>query len=149
MKKTISRKQLLKGGLAAAASVAAVPFVSSTAFASEENGIAVHIHGTVSNPTEGSVEINVDAAGRRSALSGSGWDAENADATNQDEACYFAQRGTQHGDVISLHGAVFFSQTVAFRGAPVTTVANLETGHVTWTFGGVVFTGRGVVTKVA
>ncbi len=158
MKGKISRKQLLKGGLAGAASVAAMPFAGSVAFASkknEENGVAVHINGTVRLTAAGGglpqgfpIEINVDAAGRASALSGSGWDTEDADASNQDGACYFAQRGRLQGDVISLHGAVFFSQTVGFRGAHVTTVASLETGHITWTFAGLVFTGNGVVTKV-
>lgn len=159
----ITRKQLLKGALAGAAGVAAIPLTSSVALADEGGQVDVHVHGTVrltapsgpplNLPKGFPIEINVDVAGRRTddgsaPLSGAGWDTGNADAHNQGGACYYAQRGRLKGDKVDVHGAVLFSNTPAFVGAPVHTTADLKTGEIVWTFGGLNFAGMGVVTKV-
>ncbi len=154
----ITRKELLKGGLAGAAAVGTLPFASSLAFAREEGGVLAHVHGTVfltkasgpplNLPRGFPIEINIDAAGRRDALSGAGWDTGDADSKDQSGACFFAQRGKLQGNELRVHGAVFFSNTKAFVGAPVTTVANLETGETTWTFAGLVFAGTTVAVEI-
>lgn len=159
----ITRKQLLKGALAGAAGVAALPLTSSIVLAEEGGQVDVHVHGTVkltapsgpplNLPKGFPIEINVDVAGRRAAdgtapLSGAGWDTGDADARAQGGACYYAQRGGLDGHKVKVHGAVLFSNTPAFVGAPVHTTANLQTGQIAWTFGGLVFAGTGVVTKV-
>ncbi len=155
---TITRKQLLKGGLAGAAGLAAAPLTGTTAFALDGEQILVDIHCRVkaapTNPGGGppAVDISVQAAGRRaspvgSPLAGAGWDTPDADAADQSAACYYAQRGTVDGTVVSLHGAVLFSNTPGFVGAQVTTTADLETGDITWTFAGLVFTGKNIVVK--
>lgn len=82
----VTRKELLKGGLAGAAAVAAFPFANSTVFASEGGHVALHIHARVSG-APGSFDVNVDVAGKKEALSGSGWDSPNADGANQRGAC--------------------------------------------------------------
>jgi len=158
----ITRKQLLKGALAGAAGVAAIPITSSIALADEGGQVDVHVHGTVkltapsgpplNLPKGFPIEINVDVAGRRAdgsaPLSGAGWDTGDADASAQGGACYFAQRGRLDGHRVKVHGAVLFSNTHSFVGAPVHTTADLRTGEIVWTFGGLVFEGTGVVTKV-
>lgn len=148
----LTRKELLKGGVAGAAAVAALPFTSSLVFA-DEGAVAVHVHARVFSGSLG-VDINVDAAGRSDALSGAGWDSFNFDSADQSGACYFSQRGKLEGDEIHLHGRVFFSNTAGFVGAHVTTSADLESGAVTWTFestptGLLTFTtSAGVATKI-
>ena len=144
---SVTRKELLKGGLAGAAAAAALPFAGSTAFASEGEHVAVHVHARVSG-APGSFDMNVDAAGKKGALSGAGWDTANADGSNQHSACYFAQRGKLEGDEIHLHGAVLLANNPANLGVPVKTTANMETGDVTWGFGPFTLTGHGVVTKI-
>src|SRR5205823_5920672 len=95
------------------------------------------------------VDVNVDAAGRRDALSGAGWDVANADGSDVSSACYYTQRGELAGHELHLHGVVLFANETAFFGAPVTTVADLKTGDVTWTFAAFPpFSGQGVVTKI-
>src|SRR5216684_555402 len=143
----VTRKELLKGGLAGAAAVAALPFASSIVFASEGGHVAMHVHARVSG-APGSFDLNVDVAGKKEALSGSGWDSPNADGANQRGACIFAQRGQLAGDEIHVHGAVMFANNAANLGLLVKTTANLETGDLTWVFGPFTLTGRGVVTKI-
>lgn len=150
MAQRVTRKEFLKGGLAGAAAVAALPVANSVAFASENGGaVAVHVHGTVSSETAGTFEINVDAAGRKNALSGSGWDTDNADGgPPQAFFCFYSQRGKLTGNEITLHGAVLSANTAAEIGAPVKTTANLKTGEITWMFGTDTYKGTGVVTKI-
>jgi hypothetical protein len=155
MPRKVTRKELLKGGVAGAAAVAALPFASSIAFASEEGGhVAVHIHGHLdAQPTTPpapipSADVNVDAAGRPDALSGAGWDNRDADSRDVSTACYFAQRGTLEGHIIKLHGTNLLANNPAVRGFRVKTTANLETGDITWFFGPFIFAGKGVVTKI-
>jgi hypothetical protein len=142
----ITREQLLKGGIAGAASVAALPFASSVALASDDETAAVHVHGRVTG-SAGSFEINVDAAGRTHALSGSGWDTNDVNSSNQSSACIYAQQGEVSGRTITLQGAVMFAQEPSFVGALVKTEANLKTGHIKWIFGPFAFEGDGVVVK--
>ena len=150
-----TRRELLKGGVAGAAAVAAIPFTNSIVFASEGSHVLVHVHARVQNPDPsiGAVDINVDVAGRRQldgslpALSGAGWDTADADAPDQSGACYFSQRGKLEGPEVKLHGRVFFFNDPANKGASVTTTANLKTGEITWTFDVFAFTGKGVVLK--
>ena len=146
---TITRKQLLKGGVAGAAAAAVLPFTSSIVFASEGEGhhAAAHVHVRVTGPP-GSFDVNVDVAGRTDALSGGGWDSRDADGSNQTSACIFAQRGALDGDELKVHGAVMFANNPSNLGAHVATTANLETGDVTWVFGPFTLTGQGVVTKL-
>ncbi len=161
----ITRKQLLKGGVAGAASVAALPFASSVAFASKVGeGVAVHVHGTVrltkpfENLPEGfPFDISVDAAGQESELSGAGWDNDKFDlpSKTQENVCYFSQQGKLESDTIQLRGVVFLSNDKNNLGARIKTEASLETGDITWTFGPgpsfpatLVLTGKGVVTKI-
>jgi hypothetical protein len=144
---TVTRKTLLKGGMAGAAAAAALPFAKSTVFASDGEHLAVHAHARVTG-APGSLDVNVDAAGKRDALSGSGWDTPDADGANQHGACLFAQRGELEGQEIRVHGAVLLANNPANLGVPIKTTANLETGDVTFVFGSVTFTGRGVVIKV-
>ncbi len=147
MPRKVTRKELLKGGVAGAAAVAALPFANSIVFASEGERVAVHVHVRVSG-APGAFDVNVDAAGTEESLSGAGWDSADADGSDQTGACYYTQRGQLQGHEIHLHGAVLFSNTAAFVGAPVTTSANLKTGDVTWIFGPFTLTGSGVVTKI-
>lgn len=161
----ITRKELLKGGVVGAASVAALPFARSVAFASnDDKGVVVHVHGTVrlteafgDLPKGFPFDISVDAAGQKSELSGAGWDNDKFDSPSatQSFACYYSQRGKLESDTIQLGGVVFLSNTTGFLGASVKTVASLETNDITWTFGPgpsfpatVVLTGKGVVTKI-
>lgn len=109
--------------------------------------MALHIHARVSG-APGSFDVNVDVAGKKEALSGSGWDSPNANGANQRGACFFAQRGQLEGDEIHVHGAVLLANNAANLGIPVETTADLETGDVTWVFGPFTLTGRGVVTKI-
>jgi hypothetical protein len=153
MAKSVTRKEFLKGGVAGAAAVAALPFANSIVFASEGERLAVHIHGhlnavatTPPAPIQ-SVDMNVDAAGRTDALSGAGWDVLDADGSNVASACYFAQRGTLEGHVIKLHGSNLLANNPAVLGFKVKTEANLKTGDITWNFGPFIFSGKGVVTK--
>lgn len=111
MAQKVTRKELLiKGGVAGAAAVAALPFANSFAFASEGGHVAVHIHGhlnavaTTPPAPIPSADVNVDAAGRPDALSGAGWDNRDADSQDVTRACYFSQRGTLEGHEIRLHG---------------------------------------------
>jgi hypothetical protein len=149
MAQKLTRKEFLKGGLAGGAAVAALPFANSVAFASEDGGpVAVHVHGTVSLGPD-HFEINVDAAGRKNALSGSGWDTDDADLNSaQPNFCFYAQRGTLTGKQISLHGAVLYANTATEIGQPVKTTANLKTGEIIWKFGTDTFQGTGTVTKI-
>jgi hypothetical protein len=150
----VTRKEFLKGGVAGAAAVAALPFANSIAFASEGGHVSVHVHGhldalaTTPPAPVPSVDMNVDAAGRADALSGAGWDSRDADSSNVATACYFAQRGTLAGHVIKLHGANLLANNPAVLGFKVTTEANLKTGDITWNFGPFIFSGKGVVTKI-
>ncbi len=157
--KSITRKQLLKGGLAGAAVIAAAPLTGTTAFAEEGGQILIDVHCRV-RPTPGQpsslpahVDISVQVAGVRAfpegvPLAGAGWDTPDADATDQSGACYYAQRGSLDENVVSVHGAVLFSNTPGFVGAQVTTTADLETGDITWTFAGFVFKGKNIVIKL-
>jgi hypothetical protein len=157
----LTRKELIKGGAVGAATLAALPLGGSIAFASKGEAVAVHVHlrsRAVNNvgADAGSIDLNVDAAGREDALSGAGWDTNDADTPNPFNNCYFTQRGTLEGDDIQLHGAVLFTNTLAFVGARITTKANLKTGDITWIFvttppipgSPFTVTGQGVVTKV-
>ncbi len=166
----ITRKQLLKGGMAGAAAAAALPFVGPMALASEgAEGVLVHAHGTVrlteavagaGLPAGFPIDISVDATGRKGStsgdlLSGAGWDNDTFDSPDVSGVCYFSQRGTLRDDSFHVRGVVFLSNTRDFLGARVTTDANLETGAITWTFGPgplfpftAVFRGTGVVVKV-
>lgn len=54
-----------------------------------------------------------------------------------------------HGNTVNLSGRVFFANDPGSLAAEVTTVANLATGEITWTFGGAfVFQGTGTVVHV-
>jgi hypothetical protein len=154
MTRKLTRKELLKGGIAGAAAVAAVPFGNSVVFASEEGGhVFVHIHALVQNPSVGAFHINVDVAGRSQpdgslpALSGTGWDTADPDGADQSSFCLFSQRGQLDGRTVKVHGRVFIFNDPANKGASVTTTANLKTGEITWTFDVFVFSGKGVVVK--
>lgn len=138
----LTRKQLLKGGAVGAAAAAALPLAGTAALAGSDE--AVHIHGTVTHPTLGAVEISIDAAGRRDDLSGAGWDDDPAPGVAG--ACYFTQAGSRDGDTITLMGRVLFSNTSGFLNAPVTTTADRKSGAITFDFAGFIFTGTGVVT---
>lgn len=140
----LTRKQLLKGGAISAASAAALPLAGSVALAAAGNDESVHIHGTVTHPTLGAVEISIDAAGRRDDLSGAGWDDDPAHGVVG--ACYFTQAGSRDRDTITLMGRVLFSNTSGFLDAPVTTTADRKSGAITFDFASFIFTGIGVVT---
>ena len=154
MARKVTRKELLKGGVAGAAAVAALPFANSIAFGSEGGHVAVHIHGhlnavaTTPPAPIPSADVNVDAAGRPEALSGAGWDNRDADSSNVATACYFSQRGTLEGHEITLHGTNLLANNPAVLGFKVTTKANLKTGDIAWHFGPFIFVGKGVVTKI-
>ncbi len=164
MAKKLTRKELIKGGIGGAAALAALPLGGAVAFAAEgEAGeaVAVHVHFRLparrsDGTPAGIVEVSEDAAGRKDALSGAGWDTNNADTPDPFFNCYFTQRGTLQGHEIRLHGAVLFATTPAFLGARITTTANLQTGELTWVFATIkpfpgspfTVTGRGVVTKI-
>jgi len=154
MARNVTRKEFLKGGVAGAAAVAALPFANSIASASEGGHVAVHVHGhldalaTTPPAPIPSADVNVDAAGRADALSGAGWDNRDADSPNVTTACYFSQRGTLEDDEITLHGTNLLANNPAVLGFKVTTKANLKTGDITWHFGPFIFAGKGVVTKI-
>lgn len=157
----LTRKQLLKGGVIGAATLAALPLEASVALADERGRghgkhrardgghVAVHVHGRVTGTGDAkdlAFDLNVDAAGRRrgsgpvTPLSGAGWDSQqfDGDAARQAGSCYFAQRGMlmeEHGDeTLHLRGAVLLTNTPGFLGAEVTTTANLRTGEISWRF---------------
>lgn len=154
MARKLTRKEFLKGGVAGAAAVAAVPFANSMAFASTGEHVAVHIHGhllaqpTVPPAPIPAADVNVDVAGRPDSLSGAGWDNRDADSSNVGTACYYAQRGKLDGHIIKLHGSNLLANNPAVLGFKVKTTANLATGDITWNFGPFTFAGKGMVMKI-
>ncbi len=169
----VTRKQLLTGTAVGAASLVAMPLTGGVAQAASGGHVLVHVHGVVTGPQPGGtaqVAISIDVAGRRKAsgtlqpLAGAGWDSGTTGATNMNPsspngACYYTQAGSLDEDEVSLAGKVLFQnrtpapeegtrQDTRAGGQNVTTVANLKTGAITWTFAGLVFTGTGVVIKI-
>lgn len=128
----------------AVALFAALSLSGTAAMAAPGQTEADHIHGTVTHPTLGSIEVSITVHGPRDDLSGAGWDDDPAPGV--EGACYFTQAGSRDGDVIQVQGRVLFSNTPSFLDAPVTTIANRKTGSITFNFGGFVFTGTGTVT---
>ena len=122
-----------------------------SARAAPAGGFGVNVHGTVHGEFQGAplhIDIDVTAAGTERSLSGSGWDVGTA-RTAEDiaGACYYTQAGHVGGNMVHLEGHVLLTNTPDFFGAPVTTDANLATGDITWTFAGLVLTGKGQVTR--
>jgi hypothetical protein len=118
----MKRRQLIKGGAAGTLALGALAVGASAASADEGRGggIAVHIHGVVSGPFLAA--INIDVAGRRNDLAGSGWDSGTIGATGMVPgagpaslaplvltagpvgACYYTASGSLVGDIVTLKG---------------------------------------------
>ena len=146
-----ARRDLLKVGAAGmvAAGLALAPRPSSADDDSAQ-GRGVHIHGTLD---PGGVQISITVNGRRSNLSGAGWDVDAEGADRAKGACYYSQEGAVHRGTVELSGIVLFSNTPDFLNARVTTEAHFSTGAITWMFQGLtdkepfVFTGTGTVIR--
>jgi hypothetical protein len=117
----INRRELIKGGAAGTLALGALAAGASAASADEGKGrgIAVHFHGVLSGPFL--LAMNIDVAGRRDDLAGSGWDSgtlgttgmvPGAGPTSTDPsgtagptgACYYTAAGSLEGDVVTLKG---------------------------------------------
>jgi hypothetical protein len=149
----ISRRDMLKAG--AAGTVAAGLTAGSgmnPALADDDGGpLGVQIHGTVSGPgSPVPLLISVTVHGRRDDLSGDGWDVPDSGNPSSDVigACYYSQAGRIRRGKVRLSGTVFFANEPPSLAAEVTTVADLTSGRIKWTFGGFEFTGRGTVVRI-
>ncbi len=145
----MSRKALLKAGAGGTVAAGLAMAGADVAEAASGGAEVIQIHGTVSG-AGGTVEISIEVAGTRESLSGAGWDHSPGTAS---DACYFTQAGSRQGKTVTVTGIVLFSPVAAFLEAAVTTVADLDSGAITWTFdpvgalGPFVFTGTGTVVR--
>jgi hypothetical protein len=107
----------------------------------------VTISGMVSNPTVGTVSVRAHASGSMASLSGGGTDSPPPPPSppGNPAVCQYLLTGLVSGDVVTLSGTVTQSSVSAEIGTPVTFIATASTGAITWTFGGVPFTGTGTV----
>lgn len=168
----ISRRQLLKGGAGGALALGALS-VGATGARASDDAVAVHIHGvlTLVGGTL-TVAVSIDAAGREDALAGAGWDSGTTGTTGMVPtttsfgpvgACFYTVAGhINDDDIITLQGRSLFTNRPPGTGAEeggtrsdtradgrlVEVTANLETGAINWSLGGIAFAGTGVVTKI-
>jgi hypothetical protein len=151
-----SRRDLLKAGAAGtvAAGLSAAGGVGPALAGSDDDGDnpqGFQIHGSVSGPgSPVPLLISITVHGPVDDLSGDGWDVPDGGDISADVigACYYSQAGKIRRGRVLLSGAVFFANEPPSLGAEVTTVANLSTGRIKWTFAGFEFTGTGTVVRV-
>ena len=108
----------------------------------------VTISGMVSNVSIGlSVSVRAHASGTVSSLSGGGTDSPPSipSPSANPAVCQFPLTGSVSGNTVTLAGTVTQSSVGAEIGTPVTFTADASTGTITWTFGGIPFTGTGTV----
>jgi hypothetical protein len=171
----VNRRDVIRMGAAGGAALAGMGVRGAgQASAAATNG--VHIHGTllVISDTPGGpfartattqqtgpeihFIISIDAWGPDADVSGLGWGA-SADAADMTQPArvdpiqrIYSQRGSIRGDVVTLKGRMLFSNVPGDEGGPITTEANLTTGHIRFIAGNslshAVLEGTGVVMRI-
>jgi hypothetical protein len=172
----VNRRDVIKMGAASGTALAGLGLRGAgQASAAATNG--VHIHGTllVISDTPGGpfvsttataqqpgpeihFIVSIDAWGPDADVSGQGWgaSADPADMTQPARVDpiqrIYSQRGSIRGDVVTLKGRMLFSNVPGDEGGPITTEANLTTGHIRFIAGNslshAVLEGTGVVMRM-
>lgn len=145
----ISRRDVLKVGAGTAAAGVAMSMGPVVARANDREKAGIQIHAAFPVTPGDDIKVSVTVHGLRHDLSGSGWDFETALAgqTPSFGACYFWQEGRIRRGKVFLAGTVLFANDPTSLDVPITTVANLSTGVVVWTFGSFEFRGPGTVVR--